>query len=178
MSEKRQVVITDPVLYKSVDEFFDDKNAFQQLYDILHHSRQRKRNRKTTLKPRPKRIRLSLKLINYAVTEYMRSRSTLVLVDGRLVCTTSIYAAGIACHGRANYDVFRRCKSFMYAKHGLVVKTALAQLAFFRDIIRYGILKYIQDHLAEIDAAMRRNDSVAAPTVATVTTFDVPLKMK
>lgn len=176
MEETQQAVITDPVLFKSVDDFFEDRNAFLQLYEILHHSKLRKRNRKVTSKPRPKRIRLSLKLINYAVTEYMRGRSTLVPIDGRLVCTTSIYAAGIACHGRANYDVFRRCKSFMYAKHGFVVKTALAQLAFFRDIIRYGILKYIKDHLPEIDAAMRRKEPVEAG-VAVLTTFDIPLKM-
>lgn len=180
-------------LFKAVDKFFDEKEHYMMLHKVLHKEKPLKRRRMRNPRRPP---RLSLKLIHYAVTDYLASQGTLLLQDGRPVSVNSVYYAGIACHGRQLYDAFRRCKSFQYEKHGLVVKTALAQLVFFRDIIRYGILQYIIDHLPEIDDSMRRKNPRAirpvkhntmrstewstAKSVArkiVVVSFDCPLKM-
>lgn len=167
-------------LFEAVDKFYADKRNFMELYGVLHHSKPRKRYRgkmaKIMRQQRP--VRLSLKLIHYAVTEFMRGKSTLVLVEGRPVSITSVYAAGIACHGRQNYDAFRRCNSFLYEKHGLVVKTALAQLVFFRDLIRYGVLSYIKDNAKEIDADMRQIKPISDKSSnVVIVKFDTPIKM-
>lgn len=163
----------DVALFNAVDKFYDDEQNFMMIYRVLHKvpNVKRKRNRAEMQNKKPQ---LTLKLIHYAVTSYL-ANGAIIGLNGKPVSITSIYAAGIAAHGRQNYDAFRRCNSFMYEKHGLVVKTALAQLVFFRDLIRYNILQYVFDHIPEIYQCMRKNEQHRS--IASVMCYNMPLSL-
>lgn len=137
-------------LFSAVDRFFDDCDNFDRLFKLLQKT-PKKRNPKKAKTPRK-----SLKLLDYAVSVYSLN-GALVLINGRPLCINSIYKAGIHAHGRQYYDAFRRNHSFIFKKHGKQIKTTIAQLVFFRDLIRYKILDWIEENIEDINKQMTTN---------------------
>lgn len=155
------------MLFRAVDKFYDDKSNFDKLYACLtapvatsrpKRIRRNKKNANQMKKLRP--VRMSLKLIDYAVGVFALNGAS-VMVQGVPYSINGIYRAGMAAYGRTFYDAFRRYNTFEFKKHDTSVYTTVAQLAFFRDMIRYGVLDYITAHIVEIRQHMDVNKKVA-----------------
>lgn len=151
----------EKILFEAVDKFYDNEVNFVELCKmlskssnkVLRRSKIKKQNKPATRKPK-----LNLRLVDYAVSTYSLN-GALVTIETKggakqIKSVQSIFRAGLSCYGRSNYDVYRRTNTFQYTKFGRTVAATLGQLVFFRDVIRYNILKWIRDNLSDIQARM------------------------
>jgi hypothetical protein len=178
---QRRIKVKQQLLFSAVDRFFDCASHFERFFKIVYKEPKRRYRKQ-------KRPRMSLRLIDYAVSVYSMN-GAMVSINTQnglqIKSVQSVYRAGLASHGRSHYDAFRRNNSFVYRKHGKEINTTLAQLVFFRDLIRFNILDWIQDNVELIKAKLdidfpkmpRRTRTVPTAFTGSVQQFKEPISM-
>lgn len=128
------------VLMQAASLFYDNPLNFDALLKYLE-------------KCTTKGTGVSLRMLDYLVSMYSQ-RGCMVKYEGGIRTIHDIYQCGLLANGKTFYDVFRRAERFEFTKHGQTIVTTLGQLIFFRDMIRYGVIDYMYEHLAEIKEQM------------------------
>lgn len=82
---------------------------------------------------------ISLRLIDWFVTNYAKKFNTAFMSDGKYVIVYPSYKSHLKAYSKKMFDPFCRCKRIKFA--GL--ETTVGQLNFFEWIISDGILSYI-----------------------------------
>jgi hypothetical protein len=103
---------------------------------------------------------VSLRLVDWFVTNYSKKNGTAFSVNNAAFFVHSEYKSQLKSFSKKYFDIFKRGPRIDF--HG--VETALCQLNFIRWAIRSGIIDYCADHVAEIDVDM---DKIASSPRAT-----------
>lgn len=141
----------DGLLMMSLSKFYREPGNMQALLPIINgHSK------------------VSLRLIDYFITNYVRKHNTTIpqkdLVTGTVTQfnVNLSYRAQLKAYSKQAFDCFRRRDRvlFCYDK-GKSIETTIGQLNVFRWLISNNVLDYIEDHLEEIDSDMVRSQKQA-----------------
>jgi hypothetical protein len=104
---------------------------------------------------------ISLRLIDYFITNYSKRYNVLIphtTSSGHVVHFNVFvsYRAQLRAYSKQAFDCFRRRDRvlFCYDRGGKSIETTIGQLNVFRWLITNGILRYIEDHLEDINKDM------------------------
>lgn len=146
------------LLLTSVTNYFDKRQNYKKcLYEIVHG-----------------RSVLSLRVIDWFVTHYIKSNNTIYWVDddknrlveafpdagGRNLRKVHLYLdyrAQLKSYTKLHFDPFRRHNRVSFVidpKENVILETTVGQLNFFRWCFHNHIMEYICNHLAEIEKHM------------------------
>jgi hypothetical protein len=134
----------DRLLMTSLSKFYREPGNMQALLPIINgHSK------------------VSLRLIDYFITNYVRKHNTIIPHEDPVTGTVTqfnvhlSYRAQLKAYSKQAFDCFRRRDRvlFCYDK-GKSIETTIGQLNVFRWLISNNVIEYITDHLEEIDADM------------------------
>ena len=105
---------------------------------------------------------LSLRTVNYLVTNYAHTHPVRYVVEGILMDVAASYDSELLQHTKKLFDPFRRhWRIWWELPSGEQILTTLAQLNFFRWAIKCKILEWADEHRQEIEADMRQAQSRA-----------------
>lgn len=141
-SKRSNVVDSKELLMLSLSKFYSNKVTFSKIVPIIEGKHP-----------------ISLRLIDWFVTNYAKKRSTIITkqIDNNVVHFNVYlsYRAQLKAYSKQQFDPFRRREriSYYYEKTKCI-DTTIGQLNFFRWIIQNDILLYIDDHLKEIEDDM------------------------
>lgn len=149
------------LLLTSVTNYFDKRGDHKKtLYEIVNG-----------------RSVLSLRVIDWFVTHYIKAYNTIYWVDdeknrlveafpeagGRNLRKVHLYLdyrAQLKSYTKLHFDPFRRHNRVSFVidpKENVILETTVGQLNFFRWCFQNHIMDYICNHLAEIEKHMARN---------------------
>jgi hypothetical protein len=124
---------------------------------------------------------ISLRLIDWFVTNYAKQHNISYILAGQEFLVYNNYKSQLKAYSKKLFDPFCRRERIMFQIPGYpLFQTTVGKLNFFRWAIERGVLKYIDDNLATIEAAMnasarelqkaRKAASTSASTTASSTT--------
>lgn len=136
------------LLLKKMKEFFDKKENWEIIAPVLQQ-----------------RNKISLRLLDWLVTNYSKKKNVMIEVvrNGTLDNVNMFldYKAHLKAYSKKSFDPFcrreRMLVEFAADPEGRKYITTVAQLTFFRWCIQLGVLKYCEEHHAEIEADMVSN---------------------
>lgn len=139
------VVSQKDILMQSLIQFFHKKDYIDELLPVIEGT-----------------SKISLRILDWFVTNYSKKYNTSYVVDARKNRSFSVYVAyksQLKGYQKKQFDPFCRRERIKFIVHGgKEVITTVGQLNFFRWAIENKILKYIQEHYDEIEQDM--NDSL------------------
>lgn len=139
------VVSQKDILMQSLIQFFHKKDYIDELLPVIEGT-----------------SKISLRILDWFVTNYSKKYNTSYVVDVRKNRSFSVYVAyksQLKGYQKKQFDPFCRRERIKFIVHGgKEVITTVGQLNFFRWAIENKILKYIQEHYDEIEQDM--NDSL------------------
>ncbi len=103
---------------------------------------------------------LSLRLIDWFVTNYSKKHSTVIMkVINSNILHFNVYMSyrsQLKAYSKRQFDPFRRRDriTFHFEKNGKGVETTVGQLNFFRWVLQNEILDYIEKHYKDIEQDM------------------------
>jgi hypothetical protein len=101
---------------------------------------------------------VSLRLIDWFVTNYSKQNNTAYILNGQEFLVYTNYKSQLKAYSKKLFDPFCRRERIMFQIPGYpLFQTTVGKLNFFRWAIEKGVLKYIQDNLVTIEAAMNAN---------------------
>ena len=106
---------------------------------------------------------LSLRLIDWFVTNYVKRHTTIIEHEGGKFINVCIsYLTQLKAYSKQQFDPFRRRDriTFHYDTDK-VVETTVGQLNFFRWMLQNRVLQYVQDNALAIESAMIEHEFVA-----------------
>lgn len=130
------------MLLLSLGKFYNDKNNMKKLINIIDGS-----------------YAVSLRLIDWFVTNYSKKKNTIVVrnVDNDVIHFNVYlsYRSQLKAYSKQQFDPFRRRDrmNFYYDKDKFI-ETTVGQLNFFRWVIVNNILEYIEENDKIIDEDM------------------------
>jgi len=100
--------------------------------------------------------KISLRIIDWLVTTHSkRHRIFCMLENGTVFDIHSSYKAQLRSFSKQRFDIFRRGARLQFDLGGEEVDTTLAQLTFIRWLIKFNIIRYYEEHSAEIELALQ-----------------------
>jgi len=141
--EKNHIHNND-MLLMSLGKFYNDKNNMKKLIKIIEGS-----------------YSVSLRLIDWFVTNYSKKNNTIIMrnVDNDVIHFNVYlsYRSQLKAYSKQQFDPFRRRdRMHFYYEKGKHLETTIGQLNFFRWVIVNNILEYIEDNDKVIDEDMIR----------------------
>lgn len=134
----------------SLSKFYDDRKNFDALYEFCARKSKHHKQKKG-------RARLSRRILEFLCTKLAPKKPILLTSDtGETHDLHSRYQLFLNSAGKRFFDTFARNEKskFDFVKHGRKVHTTIAQLRFFRFLIREGVLRYAQENVEEISKQM------------------------
>lgn len=132
----------------------------QLLLHSLHCFFDLSTHQQTLLKIIEGKSKISLRLLDWFVTNYARTHSTTIrqfsLSKNHQYCLIYLdYKAQLKAFSKKYFDPFcRRNRITFFFNDNSFIETTVGQLNFFRWVIQSGCLQYLQKNLAEIEDAM------------------------
>ena len=133
----------DTMLMGKVIEFYKEDINFLKLISVLN-----------------KQNNLSLRIIDYFVTNYSKENNIIYEKTGKNFIVYNNYKRQLKSYSKKQFDPFcRRERILFYINEydGFInppIRTTIGQLNFFRWAINNGILEYIQNNFKEIEKTM------------------------
>lgn len=129
------------LLMLALSRFFSDKAHVDKLMDVLQG--------KNTV---------SLRLLDYFVTNYARKHKTTIAITGgnaTVICVHSHYRSQLKAFSKQRFDPFKRRERIIFELNSdNSIETTVGQLNFFRWSIETGVLQYVMDHRCDIEKDM------------------------
>lgn len=109
---------------------------------------------------------VSLRLIDWAVTNYAKKNNTSYILDGKLFFIFLEYKNQLRGQSKEYSDPFKRAKdskrgkdrSIVFSHNGIKIETTIAQLNFFRWAIKKKVLDFIVSNENEIENDMKERN--------------------
>ena len=137
-TRKRKIHCKQELIVSSLQRFYaarDDKEAVMQLLEGTSN--------------------ISLRLIDWFVTNYAKQHNISYILAGQEFLVYNNYKSQLKAYSKKLFDPFCRRERIMFQLPGYpLFQTTVGKLNFFRWAIERGVLKYIEDNLATIEAAM------------------------
>lgn len=100
---------------------------------------------------------LSLRMINWVVTNYVKKHPIRYRIRDRIFDLDSVYKQELQTWRKSLFDPFRRGnKVSLELPNGQILRTTFPQLNFFRWCKQYHVIQYIRNHHDEIQDAMKQ----------------------
>ena len=103
---------------------------------------------------------VSLRLIDWLVTNYSKTKCVIYDVNGKSFCLHQNYKNMLKAYSKKMFDPFRRHGRLYIDTHDGVFETTVAQLTFFRWAIDNKVIKYANTHKIEIKNDMEKQLTV------------------
>jgi len=116
-----------------LEKFYASKENLQKVSDILNGT-----------------SRLSLRLVDWFVTNYAKKYNVAFMVKEKYVIVYLSYKSHLKAYSKKMFDPFCRCKRIKF--NGL--DTTVGQLNFFEWVISDGIIDYLENHRDAVHADM------------------------
>jgi len=97
---------------------------------------------------------ISLRLVDWLVTNYSKSHNVVYDVAGKTFCLHQNYKNMLKAYSKRMFDPFRRHGRLYIDANDGVFETTVAQLTFFRWAIDNKVVKYAQEHKHKIKLDM------------------------
>lgn len=143
----------DDLLMQSLQSFYSNPINLNKMLPILSND-----------------INISLRLVDWFITNYSKSYKTVYTINDRLFNVHASYKAQLKAYSKKRFDPFcRRDRIKFYYTKTKCLNTTVGQLNFFKWAIMNKILEYIIDHLSEIEMdmkftlAMKKNQKGTVP---------------
>lgn len=105
---------------------------------------------------------LSLRLIDWFVTNYAKENFTRYMVKGVRFPVWEEYRLRLRSYKKQRFDPFCRWERVdIPFENGSYIETTVGQLNFFMWALEKGIIDYVETHRSEIEADMSRRNSTA-----------------
>ena len=107
--------------------------------------------------------RISLRIVDWFATNYAKKHYTVYSIDNdNRFKVYNDYKLNLKAYSKKRFDPFCRWERITIPYNGNVhIQTTIGQLNFFKWAIQNGIIKYIEDNYAEIEADMNIRNSSA-----------------
>jgi len=101
---------------------------------------------------------LSLRLIDWFVTNYSKQHNISYILQGQEFLVYTNYKSQLKAYSKKLFDPFCRRERIMFQMQGFpMFQTTVGKLNFFRWAIEKGVLNYIKMNLPKIELAMNAN---------------------
>lgn len=144
MCDDSTIASRQDLLMTSLDEFFKNKDALNQMLPILNQT-----------------AHISLRILDWFVTNYAKKRKIVYQINGQMFNVYLNYKSQLKAFSKKQFDPFCRkirkvggkqiyegIKYYYDAKKN--IETTVGQLNFFKWAISNGVLSYIIEHLTDI----------------------------
>lgn len=129
----------DALLLQSLRTFYDDPRHASEAKRLIGSN-----------------SKISLRVIDWLVaTHSKRNRIFCMLENGTVFDMHSSYKAQLRSFSKQRFDIFRRGDRLQFDLGVEEVETTLAQLTFIRWLIKFDIIRYYEEHSAEIERALQ-----------------------
>ena len=98
--------------------------------------------------------RISLRLLDWLVTNYAKNKNIHYQVNGDMINVFSAYKRFLRCYKRSLFDPFRRKTVLLFTWKNQIFHTTVGQLNFLKFCDKYGVLTYAAKYHLEIDRNM------------------------
>lgn len=136
--------IEERSLYASIDKYFTTECASDQIEKMI--------------KIIEKEDKISLRLLNWFSMKHSASMEGMDIQDKDghpdVFYVRTSYKARLKAHSKKYFDPFRRGKRFDYTCKGHTFETTLCQLNFFRWLIIYNLINYVEIHYETLTKKM------------------------
>ena len=107
---------------------------------------------------------VSLRLLDYFVTNYAKKHKTTLQQAGAVTCVHSNYRSQLKAFSKQQFDPFRRRERIIFEfENHHTIETTVGQLNFFRWAIESGVLQYVMDNKDVIETDMYNTSSCTVP---------------
>lgn len=112
---------------------------------------------------------ISLRILEYFVVTFARINPVVFRYNDMVIDVYESYRKQLKMVSKNVFDPFRRGEKFhLQLDNGDIVVTTWGQLCFFKWILQYGILDYIEEHFDRIQIAMKHHLSAKENPAASV----------
>ena len=128
----------DDILMNKIMHYYEQNNTIEILQKIIIG-----------------KYKLSLRIIDYFVTNYSKEKEVIYDSDNRKFMVYHDYKSQLKAYSKKQFDPFcRRDRILLYINKDVYVRTTVGQLNFFRWAITNNILDYIEKYYKEIEKEM------------------------
>lgn len=134
-------------LLSSLRDYYNDRSKFNLLMDVIT----------TNAKQETDTHRVSLRLIDWLVTNYSKAMTIVYEVNGRSFNIHQSYKNMLKAYSKKMFDPFRRHERVYIDNpnvYGSSLETTVAQLTFFRWAIEHDVIQYAIKHKSSIKQHM------------------------
>ena len=124
------------LLMQSLSKFYSNKENIEKILPIVNG-----------------KSHISLRLLDWFVTNYSKKTSTIVNKNTNVYLS---YRSQLKAYSKQQFDPFRRRDRimFIYDDEQNYIETTIGQLNFFKWVLQYDILDYIEENIKEIEQDM------------------------
>jgi len=157
-TRKKKIHCKQELIISSLQRFYGARTDISEIVDLLKGTSE-----------------ISLRLIDWFVTNYSKSNSTSYILNGQEFVVYMNYKNQLKAYSKKLFDPFCRREriSFQIPEYEAFL-TTVGKLNFFRWALEKGILDYIKGHQPEIEKemnqAMREQTKTRNSTASTTTT--------
>lgn len=127
-------------LLNSLREYYSTKNRFNIIETIINTN--------------PISNNVSLRLVDWLITNYSKSKNVVYYVKGVPFIVHQSYKNMLKAYSKRLFDPFRRHGRILLEHEGRVLETTVAQLSFFRWAIENDVLTYANEYREAIKKNM------------------------
>lgn len=158
--------MTDNYTFKKIStaEIISQENLLLQMLIIFY---KKENNLNEMLKVITNNSKISLRIIDWFVTNYAKENGTYYelkndLVSSKRVHVYNDYKLKLKSYGKKSFDPFCRTERiYLPYKDNEFIITTIGQLNFFKWIIELNMLQYILDNYTEIEKDMKKRGSIS-----------------
>lgn len=133
------------LLLQTLLKYYRNNNALDDVLDIINGESE-----------------ISLRAVDWFATNYSKQNFICLKKNGTSVNVYTDYKLNLRSYSKRRFDPFCRWDRITIPyKDGKHIQTTLGQLNFFRWAITTGVIDYIREHLAEIEADMNQRNSTS-----------------
>ena len=105
---------------------------------------------------------ISLRIVDWFVTNYAKKYYTLYDIDNRRFKVYVDYKLKLKAYSKKRFDPFCRWDRITIPyKNGTFIETTIGQLNFFKWTLENGVIKYIEDNFVDIENDMNSRNSTS-----------------
>lgn len=158
-----EIIKQDEVLLEKLHEFFETKDNYTVLVDIIN-----------------KKSHISLRIIDWFVTNYSKTNNIVYEKDGNLFHVHQEYKNKLKGLNKYKFDScrrkYRKNKRIIpfdfFCTKSTYVYTTIGQLNFFKWAISMGVIEYISENYSTLNGILN-NKKITVPTTVPTTRLSI-----
>jgi hypothetical protein len=139
-TRRRKIHCKQELIVSSLQRFYNEREDLAEILEILQGT-----------------SHISLRLIDWFVTNYAKQNSTSYILNGQEFLVYMNYKSQLKAYSKKLFDPFCRRERILFQVGTFpAFLTTVGKLNFFRWALEKGVLNYIQAHVQEIEKGMNQ----------------------